>query len=74
MLQLLEAAVEAVNTPGQVVNLPTVWGSMLEKELEVASAAARKAYATFTAALEDSESRQEAEELHQVGLQCALAV
>lgn len=66
MLQLLEAAVIAVNTPGQDINLPTVWGALVTRELQAAASAARQMYKSATSSLDDCVDLAAAVEMHKV--------
>jgi hypothetical protein len=65
MLQLLEAAVAALNG-GQAINLPTVWSAMVAAELQAAASAARQAYESATAGLDGCTDLQQAEDMHKV--------
>jgi hypothetical protein len=66
MLQLLTAAVEALNI-GQVINLPTVWGAMVSSELQVARTATQQVYADTTDDFRTCRTVCVAEAVHQVG-------
>jgi hypothetical protein len=66
MLQLLEAAVKAVNTDGLVINLPTVWSAMVANELQAAASAARQVYKSATSSLDDCVDLPAAVEMHKV--------
>jgi hypothetical protein len=66
LLQLLEAAVNAVNTPGQRINLPTVWGALVARELQAAASAARQVYKSATSSLDDCVDLPAAVEMHKV--------
>jgi hypothetical protein len=76
MLQLLEAAVKAVNTPGLVINLPTVWGAMVANELQAGTAAAREVYTSTVNGFEACYTEVMAEAVHKVGAAhvCCMAV
>jgi hypothetical protein len=67
MLQLLEAAVKAVNTDGLVINLPTVWSAMVANELQAATAAAREVYTSTVDGFKACYTELMAETVHKVG-------
>lgn len=53
LVQLLKAAINVINQQhGSVVDMVTVWGAVLDYELEEAVAAAAKSYDTLAATLE----------------------
>jgi hypothetical protein len=65
-LQLLQAAVKAVNMPEQDMELPTIWGAMVSSELQAAAMAARQAYASATKSLQECKSLEDATSMHKV--------
>jgi hypothetical protein len=66
LVSMLRGAVEAANKPGGVLNIGSMWSSMLEAELARAAAAARTAYDKAASELAACSSAEQADNMHQV--------
>lgn len=66
LISMLQGALQVANTPGGVLNIGSMWNSMLEAELARAAAAARKAYDKAARTMAACSSAEQAERMHKV--------
>ncbi|KAF6255234.1 guanylate-binding protein [Scenedesmus sp. NREL 46B-D3] len=64
LISMLQGALQVANTPGGVLNIGSMWNSMLEAELARAAAAARKAYDKAARTMAACSSAEQAERMH----------
>ena len=74
MVELLTAAVAAVNKPGGVLNVGSMWSALLDAELKNAAAAAQDSYKAVAKAFTTCRTPQQAEKVNQVRVSCIAAL